>query len=65
VAALTSCQGIWTSADSKRQAPKWTTVGVAKARPASDMPACGLSAIKVMTTNCRPISAPAADPTIT
>jgi len=50
---------------SPRIALKWMMVGVEKTGPASAILGDGFSAIRVMTTNCRPISAPAAPPTMT
>src|SRR5579883_2059352 len=40
-------------------------VGVPNAAPASAARSAGLAAMSVMTTNCKPISAPAAEPTMT
>jgi hypothetical protein len=53
-------------ADRRSTAPKWTTLGVEKAPPAcASARAIGVSAMSVMTTNCKPMSAPADEPTIT
>jgi hypothetical protein len=53
-------------ADSNSTTPKCTTLGVEKASPACASPrATDLPAMRVMTTNCNPISAPADEPTIT
>src|SRR4051812_19615691 len=54
-------QGTRINAEISREALKWTIVGVEKAGPASVTPLVGRSASRVMTTNCRPISAPADD----
>src|SRR5689334_7672769 len=59
------CQGARERADTSNTAPKWTTVGVAKAGPASSAWTGGRSATRVITTNCNPMSAPAAEPTMT
>jgi hypothetical protein len=40
-------------------------VGLANAAPAAAACIGGLSSISVITTNCNPMSAPAAEPTIT
>ena len=53
-------------AESPSTAPKCTIVGVAKASPASALfPVIGLSEMRLITTNCKPMRAPADDPTIT
>ena len=58
-------QGALMIAEISRQTQKWTTVGVPNAR----MPRWSLftfdSEISVITTNCRPVKAPAEEPTIT
>jgi len=60
------CQGALRTPASSSTAPKWTMVGVANASPACAAPfPMGMSAMRVMTTNCKPISAPADEPTIT
>jgi hypothetical protein len=64
-AAVTLGQGARSKADTSRMALKWMMVGVEKTGPATAIMGDGFSAIRVMTTNCRPISAPAAPPTIT
>ena len=53
------------SADSTNAALKWTIVGFRNAALVSDARGEGFSAISVITTNCNPISAPAAAPPIT
>jgi hypothetical protein len=59
-------QGALRIADKRRTAPKWTTLGVANALPArSSTCEAGRSARSVITTNCKPIRAPADEPTIT
>lgn len=58
-------QGARRTADKNNTALKWTIVGVANAAPASAARTTGLSAMSAMTTNCNPIKAPAAEPTIT
>ena len=44
---------------------KWTIVGVANAENVAPVLRSSSSAISVTTTNMRPVSAPAEDPTIT
>jgi hypothetical protein len=58
-------QGTRIRAETSSTALKCTIVGVAKAAPARCMSFTGFSAISVITTNCNPISAPAAEPTMT
>jgi hypothetical protein len=58
-------QGARSTADSSSTLLKCMTVGVANAAPTSGARTGGLSAMSVMTTNCSPTSAPAAEPTIT
>ncbi len=53
------------SAHKSNDALKCTIVGVANAALALAASFGGFSAISVTTTNCKPISAPAAAPTIT
>lgn len=65
-AALTEVQGALRAAARSRTAEKWTMVGVAKVLLASALlPLTGMLEIRVMTTNCNPISAPAEEPTMT
>jgi hypothetical protein len=59
------CQGARESAANSNAAPKWTTVGVPNAAEPSGEALVGLCAISVTTTNCKPINAPAAEPTMT
>jgi len=63
-AGAIACQGTRIKADRSSAALKCTTLGEENAAPASGDASCGLSASSVMTTNCRPISAPAAAPTM-
>ena len=44
---------------------KWNTVGVPKALTASSLPLRCASAIRAVTTNCRPVNAAPDDPTMT
>jgi hypothetical protein len=60
------CHGALSSADKKSTALKWMMVGVAKALPAWACPLTGgPSAMSVTAMNCRPMSAPADEPTMT
>jgi len=52
-------------AETSSAALKCTIVGVTKAAPARCISLTGFSAMSVITTNCKPISAPAAEPTMT
>jgi len=58
------CQGARINADKNSTVPKCTIVGVPNAALAAPVPACARSATSVRTTNCNPIKAPAAEPTI-
>jgi hypothetical protein len=63
---LIPCQGALKMAATSNTDPKWTIVGVANALPArSASLVTGKSAMRVITTNCNPINAPAEDPTMT
>src|SRR5690242_13648003 len=64
ITAVIESHGARSRAQRKRTTLKWTTVGEPNAAPASGLRICR-SAIRVMTTNCSPISAPAEDPTMT
>src|SRR5262249_62415420 len=58
-------KGAGRTAESSSTLLKCITCGVAKVAPASGERTGGLSAMSVITTNCSPTSAPAAEPTIT
>lgn len=49
----------------KSTMPKWTTVGLPKALVAGSFPSAFTSAPRTITTNCRPVSAAAEEPTMT
>jgi len=52
-------------ADTTKAPVRCTTVGVPNAATEPGLKSCRRSAIKVMTTNCRPMRAPADEPTMT
>ena len=53
------------TAEISRTPEKWTTAGVANALISYSVGGCFESAISVITTNMRPVSAAAEEPTIT
>jgi hypothetical protein len=58
------CHGALSSAAMSSTAQKWRMVGVPKAAISVEPLFTEESAIRVTTTNCRPVSAPADEPTM-
>jgi hypothetical protein len=65
VARLSESQGARRSADTSKTTLKCTMVGVEYTAPTWAARTGGRAAISVMTTNCSPINAPPAEPTMT
>ena len=59
------CHGAAMVAEMKSTAQKCTTVGEPKARTSDMVPGACVSDISAITTNCKPVNAPADEPTIT
>ncbi|TMA23324.1 MAG: hypothetical protein E6J85_02340 [Deltaproteobacteria bacterium] len=65
-AVASTCHGALMIAATSKLAQKCTTLGVPKAETSSvPLVSSGSAPITLMTTNCRPVSAAAEDPTIT
>jgi hypothetical protein len=64
-AVTTPRQGALRIAAFRSTAQKWTMVGVPKARVVMEVAGASISAPSTITTNCRPVSAAADEPTIT
>src|SRR5947207_14135425 len=60
-----ACHGALNTAEMNKTAQKCTTVGVPKARTSSMLAAASASEISAITANCKPVNAPAEEPTIT